>query len=286
MAERGHEVVIIDLPRFGPVDPAGVLHPTTEVEFHDLVETDGWERCLEGVDVVVHCAANHQVNELHGNPIRGLDVNVGVTRRLLESCEMLGVRRFVYLSSAKVYGKADHASEETDLVMPIESYGLAKVVGEGYCDHFRRKGAFETTSLRPFSVYGPRQPVNTGYVGALLGTLQASNQLVLPGQRTFTRDFVHIDTVVETVVAAIAAEGALPPLINVGSGVRTSLSDLVGVFETVTGRRLDVTFVEPRPGTLRSTLSNPALMNEFASPKPIQLERGLAETVAAYVDES
>jgi UDP-glucose 4-epimerase len=140
--------------------------------------------------------------------------------------------------------------------------------------------------LRPFSVYGPRQPVNTGYVGALLGTLQASNQLVLPGQRTFTRDFVHIDTVVETVVAAIAAEGPLPPLINVGSGVRTSLSDLVGVFETVTGRRLDVTFVEPRPGTLRSTLSNPALMNEFASPKPIQLERGLAETIAAYIDES
>ncbi|MCH7789318.1 MAG: NAD-dependent epimerase/dehydratase family protein, partial [Acidobacteria bacterium] len=284
--DRGHDLLLIDLPRFGPVDPEGLLGPTTEVAFADLLDIGEWEQRLEGADVVVHSAAIHQVDELRENPIRALEVNVGATRHLLEACERVGARRFVYLSSAKVYGKVDHASIETDLVMPIEPYGLAKVVGEGYCEHFRKKGSLETISLRPFSVYGPRQPVNTGYIGALIATLQANNRLVLPGQPTFSRDFVHVDTVVEVVVAAIEADGELPPLLNIGSGQPTSLPELVDLFEAITERSLDVTFVDPRPGSLHATLSEPTLMNDFASPRAIELSAGLEQTITAHIERS
>jgi nucleoside-diphosphate-sugar epimerase len=285
LAEREHELVLIDLPRIEAFDPEDALATTIEVAFHDLLENDEWASCLQGADVVVHCAAIHQVDALHNNPIRALDLNVGATRRLLECCASVGVRRFVYLSSAKVYGRVDRASSETDLVKPVEPYGLAKVVGEGYCDHFRASAALQTTSLRPFSVYGPRQPVNTGYVGALLETLHGSNRLVMPGDETFSRDFIHVDTVVEAITAAIEADGELPPLINAGSGRRTSLIELIELFEAITGRDLDVNFVEARPGSLDFTLSDSTLMNEFASPRAVELDTGLAETIAAHLDQ-
>ncbi len=280
--QRGDEVLLLDLPRFGAVEVDDEIGDSVDVELFDIVEDDGLGEAFEGADAVVHAAALHQVDDVRENPIRALEVNVSGTRIALNAAAEAKVGRVVNLSSAKVYGELDGGpSRESDIVRPAEQYGVAKVVGEGYCGTIREMTDMELISLRPFSVYGPGQSLNTGYIGALLRTLSGKPQVALPGRPDFTRDFVHVDAVVDACLYACDSDAELPRLLNVGSGSATSLADLVTTFEKVTERPLEVTYVEPRAGTISDTLADTTLLQQLVDPKPIDLDEGLAETVAA-----
>jgi nucleoside-diphosphate-sugar epimerase len=282
LTEADHQVTVVDLPSFRvPGRRSGPAMSYNLVEA-DILDVGEWSDVLDDVDVVVHTAGIHQVDEVARDAVRHIDVNVTGTHRLLTAAETHGVGRFIYLSSAKVYGDGGgRASAEHDLVAPVESYALGKVVAEHYCAHFARESDLETTSIRPFSVYGPGQDTHTGYMGALLESLRRGHRVVLPGDPNFVRDFVHIDTVVELCVAAALSDVAPPLVLNAGSGEATTLAQLVKAFETVTERPLTVTYREPRPGTLRFTLADTRKMREFSWPHMPDLEHGILETVDA-----
>jgi nucleoside-diphosphate-sugar epimerase len=282
LTEAGHQVTVVDLPSFRvPGRRSGSAMPYDLVEA-DILDVGEWADVLDDVDVVVHTAGIHQVDEVARDAVRHIDVNVTGTHRLLTAAEAHGVGRFIYLSSAKVYGDGDgRASAEHDLVAPVESYALGKVVAEHYCAHFARERDLETTSIRPFSVYGPGQDTHTGYMGALLESLRRGHRVVLPGDPDFVRDFVHIDTVVELCVAAALSEVAPPLVLNAGTGEATTLAQLVKAFETVTERPLSVTYRDPRPGTLRFTLADTRQMRAFSWPDMPDLEHGILQTVDA-----
>lgn len=276
----GHEVTVVDLPSFGVPDRPAVPADGYRLIEADILDVAEWGDILDGVDAIVHTAGIHQVDEVARDPVRHIDVNVTGTHKLLTAAADRGVRRFVYLSSAKVYGVGSGvASSEADLVAPVESYALGKVVAEHYCNHFAEKGILETCSVRPFSVYGPGQDTHTGYIGALLESLKRGHRVVLPGDPDFVRDFVHIDSVVDLCVSAAISEKVPPRLLNAGSGDPTRLADLVQAFENVTERPLKVSYLDPRPGTLRFTLADTEVMRDYEWPTMPALEAGLAETV-------
>lgn len=278
----GHRVSIVDLPRFGvPARPVNGEGEASLIEA-DILDVAEWGDVLDDVDVMIHTAGIHQVDEVARDAVRHIDVNVTGTHKLLMACQAHGVNRFVYLSSAKVYGHGyGRASAESDLVAPVESYALGKVVAEHYCAHASREFGIETCSIRPFSVYGPGQDTHTGYIGALLESLRRGHRVVLSGDPEFVRDFVHIDTVVDLCMKAALAAEAPPLLLNAGSGEATTLGQLVKAFETVTERRLSVSYRDPRPGTLRFTLADTQQMRDFSWPHMPDLEQGILETVTA-----
>lgn len=277
----GHEVTVVDLPRFGVPDRVPEPGGYRLIEA-DILDVADWGGVLDDVDAVVHTAGIHQVDEVARDAVRHIDVNVTGTHKLLTAAHARGVGRFVYLSSAKVYGHASgRASRESDLVAPVESYALGKVVAEHYCAHFANELGMPTCSIRPFSVYGPRQDTHTGYIGALLESLRRGHRVVLSGDPEFVRDFVHIDTVVELCVTAVTSAEPPPLLLNAGSGEATTLAHLVKAFEAVTERTLHVSYRDPRPGTLRFTLADTEVMRAFARPTMPDLEQGILETVTA-----
>ncbi|MDW3220180.1 MAG: NAD-dependent epimerase/dehydratase family protein [Acidimicrobiales bacterium] len=277
----GHDVTVVELPRFGV--PERVARPDAyRLIEADILDVAEWGPVLADVDAVVHTAGIHQVDEVARDAVRHIDVNVTGTHKLLTAAHEHGVGRFVYLSSAKVYGHAyGRASRESDLVAPLESYALGKVVAEHYCAHFANELGMATCSIRPFSVYGPGQDTHTGYIGALLESLRRGQRVVLSGDPEFVRDFVHIDTVVDLCVSAVTSEKTPPLLLNAGSGEATTLAQLVKAFETVTERTLRVSYRDPRPGTLRFTLADTDVMREFDAPHMPDLEQGILETVTA-----
>ncbi|MFT5202501.1 MAG: nucleoside-diphosphate-sugar epimerase [Candidatus Aldehydirespiratoraceae bacterium] len=285
----GHEVTVVDRARpgvlgRGPSRAEG--YRLIEEEYRlieaDILDVDVWGEVLDDVDAVVHTAGIHQVDEVANDAVRHIDVNVTGTYKLLTAANARGVGRFIYLSSAKVYGHgAGVASAESDLVAPVESYALGKVVAEHYCAHFARELGMDTCSIRPFSVYGPGQDTHTGYIGALLESLRLGHRAVLSGDPDFVRDFVHIDTVVDLCVSAAISEKTPPLILNAGSGEATTLGLLVKAFETVTNQPLNVTFRVPRPGTLRFTLADTQQMRDFSWPHMHDLEQGILETVTA-----
>ncbi len=168
-----------------------------------------------------------------------------------------------------------------DLVRPADEYSLGKCVAEAYCAHFASTSGLEVTSMRPFSVYGPGMDLRTGYCGALLDAVVTGAPVVLSGSPDFSRDFVHLETVVDVVVAAVTNDAPLPALLNIGSGVSTTLAELVEIFSDQVCRSLSATYSTPRPGTLDRTLADISLMSDVTCAHIPDLTTGVREMVQA-----
>lgn len=274
---QGHDVVALDRSAEGRSLPEGVR--TLE---GDITRPEDWRSLFTGVDAVVHCAAIHRPGEIAQGTERSIEVNLRGTRLLLEAAAAAGVQRFVHLSSAKAYGEPlGFPSREHDLVNPIESYGLAKAVTEDYCRYFTARTAMRCISLRPFSVYGPGQDFNTGYIGQLLEGWTLGAPVALSGHAGFVRDYVHVDDVVDICLAAAAHDQPFD-VVNVGSGSPTTLGELVELFTALTGAALEVGFRTARPGTIERTLADRERQDVVLGRSPIPLAEGLAGTVEAH----
>ena len=274
---QGHQVVAADHATSGRDLPEGV-----EAIQGDVTLPEEWRAAFEGVDAVIHCAAIHRPDEIAEGTVRSIEVNLRGTRLMLQTAADASVRRFVHLSSAKAYGEPlDFPSREDDLVNPVESYGLAKVVTEEYCRYFTAHTGMRCVSLRPFSVYGPGQDLNTGYIGQLLKAWAAGTPVALSGHAEFVRDFVHIDDVVDICLASAFHDQPFDA-VNVGSGSPTTLAALVELFAALSGAELDVSFKPARRGTIERTLADLERQTAILNRAPIPLEIGLRDTVEAH----
>lgn len=272
----GHSVIATDRAVEGRDFPSDI-----EMLQLDVTNPEGWRSALEGVDAVVHCAAIHRPDEIAQDTVRAIEVNLRGTRLMLKAAADAGVARFVNLSSAKAYGEPlGFPSREEDLVNPVESYGLAKVVTEDYCRHFTAQTRMRCLSLRPYSVYGPGQDLHTGYIGQLLEAWTAGTSVALSGNAEFVRDFVHIDDVVDICLAAAVQDYPFD-VVNVGSGRPTRLGALIELFKTLSGAELQVTFKPARRGTIERTLADLQRQRAILDRDPIPLSVGLAGTVGA-----
>lgn len=274
---RGHEVVGVDLSDRGRALPA----PVRVIE-GDVGSPGAWGDVLAGVDVVFHSAALHHTDQIAQDPVRSIEVNLRGTRLMLALAAEHRVPRFVHLSSAKVYGEpVSFPSSERDLLNPVEPYGLAKAVSEQTCGYFAANSAMRCVAVRPFSVYGPGQDLSTGYIGQLIQGWRTGQPVAFSGEPDYLRDFVHVDDVVEICLAAGLTDHDLT-VVNAGSGVATSLRDLVSEFSLLCGGGPDVTYRPARPGTISRTLADMRDGRTFLGRAPVALRDGLLETVAAF----
>lgn len=274
---QGHEVVATDHSQQGRRLPAGV-----QAIDGDITRPQEWRSAFEGIEAVVHCAAIHRPDEIADDTVRAIEVNLRGTRLMLEAAADAGVQRFVHLSSAKAYGEPlGFPSREDDLVNPVESYGLAKVITEDYCRYFTATTGMRCISLRPYSVYGPGQDFSTGYIGQLLEAWTDGKGVALSGGPEFVRDFVHIDDVVDMCLASALADQPFD-VVNVGSGGPTTLGALIDLFCSQLGAELDVSFKPARRGTIERMLADLTRQNAVLNRDPIPLAVGLKGTVEAY----
>lgn len=271
---QDHEVVAADRSTHGRRLPDGV-----EVIEADITRPEEWRSAFEGVEAVVHCAAIHRPDEIADDMVRSIEVNLRGTRLMLAAAADAGVQRFVHLSSAKAYGEPlGFPSREDDLVNPVESYGLAKVITEEYCRYFTASTGMRCISLRPYSVYGPGQDFSTGYIGQLLEASTSGTHVALSGEPAFIRDFVHIDDVVDICMAAALHDQPFD-VVNVGSGSPTTLAALLEIFSSLLGAELDVSFKPARRGTIERMLADLTRQTAVLKRDPISLTLGLRGTV-------
>jgi len=149
LLERGHEVRSLDLLPFDYEDSKDRV----DAIVGDIRDASTADRCCEGVDIVVHCAAALPLYS--EEDIRTTDIDG--TRRMLEAAEKHGVERFVMISSTAVYGIPDHHPlYETDKLVGVGPYGEAKIAAEGVCLEFRAKGMC-VPIIRPKSFVGPER---------------------------------------------------------------------------------------------------------------------------------
>ena len=164
------------------------------------------------------------------------EVNVNGTFNLLEAARTHATQRFVYASSAAVYGQKEGTCCENSPTEPISPYGASKLIKEVYAQQYSRTYGLNTTGLRYFNVYGPRQNPHAAYSAAIAKfNFQMQNNLPITifGDGLQTRDFVSVDEVVlaNLIVASLDPVHTRGKIFNIATGTSVTLLDMIETTE-------------------------------------------------------
>ena len=199
---------------------------------------------LQDVDCVYHLAARVAVPESVLYPREYNAVNVGGTVSLMEAMRDVGVRRVVFISSGAVYGdQTKQPLNENAQPYPHSPYAVSKLAAEYYVRSIGDLWGIETVSLRVFNAYGPGQhlpPSHPPVIPNFLRQAIRGGSLVMHGDGSQTRDYVFVDDVVNTMIAAATAPSIDNLVVNIGSGRETSINELVQLVMEVTGTKTEV----------------------------------------------
>ncbi len=216
------------------------LHEQIFLQRGDVNDIPQLWSLLQGIDVVFHLAARVSVPASAHYPREYNTVNVGGTVSLLEACRDVGVKRVVLASSATVYGALPTQPVAEDVPLrPAAPYAVSKVAAEHYLLSLARINRFEAVALRIFNAYGPQQsipPVNAPVVPRFIQNVLHQRSILIFGDGTQTRDFIYVDDVVDGIVAAATQADLNSQIINIGSGVGTSINDLAAAIGKVVGK--------------------------------------------------
>jgi len=234
------------------------------------------------VDCVFHLAAQIDVRRAVQDPVLDAQVNVGGTINVLNACVEAHARRFVMSSTGgALYGEPKNLpASEQSAIQPLSPYGVSKYCAEQYIEYFHRMFGLETVILRYANVYGPRQdPTGEGgVVGIFARRILLGQSCIVYGDGEQTRDFVFVDDVAHANM--LAMQGPLGTF-NVGTGVETSLNQLLAAFELVVGHPVARQYALARAGEVqRIALSAEKARHELGWTPSVSLEDGLARTLA------
>lgn len=248
------------------------------------------EACVD-VDSVFHLAAIASVASSVEDPLTSHEVTLGGTMNLLAAAREAGVGRFVFSSSAAVYGNAEIVpTTEDQPIDPQSPYATAKAAGELYCRNFWGLYGMETVILRYFNVFGPRQSANSGYAAAIPLFVKAAltgKQPIIYGDGHQTRDFVHVSNVVSANICAATApkEDVAGQTFNIGAGEQINLRVLLCELERITGADLTPEFQPARSGEVRHSRADISRARAHLGYVPaVSLADGLRETVVATAE--
>jgi UDP-glucose 4-epimerase len=209
---------------------------------------------LEGVETVVHLAADTRVIDSIAAPERNFRTNVVGSFNLLCRMKEAGVRRIVNASTGgAILGEVEPPITEDMAAFPLSPYGASKLAAEGYCSAFGGAYGFAATSLRFSNVYGPRSYHKGSVVAHFFKQILARQELVVYGDGSQTRDYVFVGDICEGIHLAMNADRS--GVFQLGSGVPTTVDALISEMTAVVGNAFPVRVgYQPfRTGELRHT---------------------------------
>jgi UDP-N-acetylglucosamine 4-epimerase len=232
----------------------------------ELMEGDirNYETCLnacKNVDFVLHQAALGSVPESIEKSLDYEEVNVKGTVNMMEAAKKQHVKKFVFASSAAVYGDDETLPKiEEKIGNPLSPYALTKRVNEYYGRLYTNLYGLDTYGLRYFNVYGKRQDPNGSYASVIpkfVKQLLDSEQPVIYGDGMQSRDFVYVEDVVRANLwACKASHEVAGQVYNVASGEVKSLLDIYGCLCKVLDKDIAPIFDEERDGDIKYSWAN------------------------------
>jgi nucleoside-diphosphate-sugar epimerase len=290
---RGDSVRIIDNFSTGKRENLADIADRIELVEGDIRDDKQLSRAVAGVEVVFHEAAIASVPASMAEPLENHAVNATGTMRVLESARRAGVRRVLYAASSAAYGDEPGLPKvETMRPAPISPYGATKLAGEVAMQVYARAFGLETVCLRYFNVFGPRQDPKSEYAAVIpkfITAALAGKQPRIFGDGQQSRDFCHIDNVVEANFAAAAADGPRVSggVFNIGCGEAIDLNRVVAILGDVLGRKIDAVYEPARAGDILHSWGDvSAARTAFGFRAPVSFTDGLRRTIEWYKSRS
>jgi UDP-glucose 4-epimerase len=218
------------------------------------------------------------------DPLTSNRANIDASVNVLVAARDAGVKRLVYAGSSSAYGDTPTLPKREDMpTKPLSPYALQKLVSEQYCQMFTRLYGFETVTIRYFNVFGPRQDPGSPYSGVIslfTTALLAGRQPLIYGDGEQTRDFTYVSNVVDGVLRASDAPKAGGEVINVATGGRISLNELLRTMNRILGTHTQAIYLDVRAGDVKDSQADIARAKELLGYVPlIGLEEGLTHTI-------
>lgn len=287
LVAKGHTVRVVDNLATGNLDNLEQVRDRIEFIKGDLCDPLVAARAVEGIEAISHQAAIPSVPRSVRDPIESHQACCNTTVNLLNAAKERGVKRFVYAASSSAYGDDPELPKvETMRAEPRSPYAVAKLAGEYYLSAFSACYGLDAIALRYFNIFGPRQDPSSPYSGVIARfttLMMQGKRPVIFGDGSQTRDFVYVANVVHANMLALTTPDKLNGCcVNIGTGVRTSLNDLVRELNTVLGTNLEPIYEAPRTGDVMHSVASIAMAQGVLNYKPIvEFGEGLAHTIAA-----
>jgi len=236
-------------------------------------------------EAIFHLAAQIDVRRSLADPCFDAGVNVGGTANVLEAAHLSGARRVVSISTGgAIYGEGEGQQlplPEDTPIAPLSAYGQSKFAAEGYVSLYERLYGLSGLSLRLGNVYGPRQdPLGeAGVIAIFCGLLKEGGRPRVFGDGTQTRDYIYVGDVVAAALAAGDSETS--GAINIGTGVETSVLELIEALKKLSGSQsFEPEFAPARPGEVQAiSLDAVRAERELGWRAETGLEEGLRVTL-------
>lgn len=274
---QGHQVTVLDNLSSGHRENLP-HHPRLRLVVGDITDAAAVSDALSGADRVLHLAAQVSVASSVQDPVNSCRNNLLGFITVLDAARRGGIQRFVYASSAAVYGQpVELPLNESSPTAPASPYGLEKLVNDQYAALYRELHAVSSLGMRYFNVYGPGQDPKSPYSGVIsvfVDRIGNEQPLTVHGDGLQTRDFVYVGDVAAANLAALA--GSAEGVLNIGTGISCTLLDLIATLGRVTATRPQVSHAAPRDGDIRhSAMSTARLAQALGMVPATPLEQGL-----------
>ena len=286
LLREGHEVTVLDNLLAGTTENLEEQLSSTRLCLikADVRNSRAVKKAMRGASAVFHLAALIDVPLSVEDPVLTEDVNVRGTLSMLEASLAENVDRFIYISSSAVYGEAQYLPiNEEHPTTPLSPYGVSKLAAENYSRNYHEIHGLETCCLRLFNVYGPRQRANSysGVISAFIRKIQSGESPVVYGDGKQTRDFIHLDDVIDACMLAMKSVRIDGGTFNIGTGKPTTIKELAGIIARLSGKTsVKPVYKKPRKGDVKDSYADTNKARKSLNFKPkTELKNGLKSLI-------
>jgi len=194
-----------------------------------------------------------------------------MTLELMNFCVHRGIKRFIFASSAAVYGVIKTPASEDIPCRPFSPYGASKLCIEDYLNAYYHTYGLESVALRYFNVYGPRQKLSdySGVITIFINKLLSIKRPIVHGDGLQVRDFVFVKDIVNANMLAMELQNAVGETFNVATGDTISIIELLKMLQKITNtEKIGYDYGQPRAGDVRSGQASIKKISDFLGYKP------------------
>jgi UDP-glucose 4-epimerase len=251
----------------------------------DICNTDLMLQLTKGVEKIFHLAALISVPESMETPVEAVRLNTMGTLNVLQAARKNNVESIVFSSSSAVYGDDPEMPKREDMIpQPKSPYGITKLDGEYYFRMFRNEYGMNTTSLRYFNVFGPRQDPDSPYAAVIPIFVQKAlrhEDIVIFGDGEQTRDFIFVKDVVAANLLVSENGG---DIFNVAGGDTITINELCRKVIKITGSTSRIIHAPERPGDIKHSQADISLLRAKGWQPETDFDEGLQTTVQYFMD--
>jgi len=286
LLEKNIEVTVLDNLSNGSKSNLDKSNTNLRIVKVDVCDQKQIEPFIRQADIVFDMAAIVGVELATSLPVEVLNTNIESIKSILGASLDSNVKKIVFASSSEVYGNSMTSPLTEDLPLsPISHYGISKIVGESYLKAFWEKYGLQSSIIRYFNVYGPRQSTTPLSYVVPSFIYQALHQepLKIYGSGKQTRDYTYISDAVEgTYLVAERGNGQASPY-NISTNIETSLMDLAKFVCDTIGNECNISNVGKRKFDISRRCGDFSKAQKEVGYLPkIELKEGLLRTVEYY----